>query len=72
MNEKMIKEVVRKIGRVSIGSPIDKVEEATRGISKSPFTQWIVREVKPKGFNLPMLEKFQGKSDPISHLLRFK
>ena len=68
----MIEEVVRRVGRVSTGSPMDKAEEAMRGISKSPFAQWIVIEVKPKRFNPPMLEKFQGKSDPISHLLQFK
>ena len=51
---------------------MDKAEESMRGISKSPFAQWIVREVKPKCFSPPMLEKFQGKFDPISHLLQFK
>ena len=72
LNEKMIEEVVRRIGKIPTGSPMDKAEEAMRGISKSPFAQWIVREVKPKSLNPPMLEKFQGKSDPISHLLQFK
>ena len=72
LNEKMIEEVVQRVGRIPTGSPEDKAEEAMRGISKSPFTQWIMRKVKPKTFNPPMLEKFQGKSDPISHLLQFK
>ena len=69
LNEKMIEEVVWKMGRIPAGSPEDKAEEAMRGISKSPFAQWIVEEVKPKTFNAPMLDKFQGKTDPISHLL---
>ncbi len=60
------------MGRIPTGSPIDKAEEAMRGISKSPFAQWIVTEIKPRSFNPPMLEKFQGKSDPIFHLLQFK
>ena len=51
---------------------MDKAEEAMRGISRLPFAQWIVKEVKPKSFNPPMLEKFQGKFDPVSHLLQFK
>ena len=72
MNEKMIEEVIRRMGRIPAGSPEDKAEEAMRGISKSPFAQWIVEEVKPKTFNAPMLDKFQGKTDPISHLLQFK
>ena len=69
LNEKMIEEVIRKMGRIPAGSLEDKAEEAMRGISKSPFAQWIVEEVKPKTFNAPMLDKFQGKTDPISHLL---
>ena len=69
LNEKMIEEVVQRVGRIPTVSLEDKAEEAMRGISKSPFAQWIMREVKPKTFNPPMLEKFQGKSDPISHLL---
>ena len=43
-----------------------------RGISKSPFAQWIMREVKPKTFNPPMFEKLEGKFNLISHLLQFK
>ena len=31
-----------------------------------------MKEVKLKNFNPPTLEKFQGKSDPVSHLLHFK
>ena len=58
LNEKMIEEVVQRVGRIPAGSPEDKAEEAIRGISKSPFAQWIVGEVKPKTFNAPMLDKF--------------
>ena len=72
LNEKMIEEVIQRVGRIPAGSLEDKAEEAMRGISKSPFAQWIVGEVKPKTFNAPMREKFQGKTDPISHLLQFK
>ena len=37
LNEKMIEEVVRRVGRILMGSSIDKAEEAMRGISKSLF-----------------------------------
>ena len=57
---------------LSINSPMDKAEEAIREISRSPFVQWIIKEVKPRKFNPPMLEKFQGKSNLVSHLLQFK
>ena len=36
-NEKMIEEVVRRVGRIPTSSPEDKVEKAMRGIFKSPF-----------------------------------
>ena len=51
---------------------MDKAEEAMRGILRSPFAQWILKEVKPRNFNPPILENFQGKSNLISHLLQFK
>ena len=57
LNEKIIKEVVRRVGRILTNSLMDKAEEAMKGISKSPFAQWIMKEVKPRNFNLPMLEK---------------
>ena len=72
LNEKMIEEVVRRVGKILTGNLMDKAKEAMRGISRSPFTQWIMKEVKLKRFNTPMLEKFQEKSDPVSHLLQFK
>ena len=72
LNEKLIEEVVKRVGRFSTNSLMDKAEEAMKGISRSLFAQWIVKEVKPRNFNPPMLEKFQGKSDPVSHLLQFK
>ena len=68
----MIEEVVRRVGRILAGSSMDKAEEAMRGILKSLFVEWIVRKVKLRSFNPPMLEKFQGRSDPISYLLQFK
>lgn len=72
LNEKLIKEVVKIIRRFSTNSPMDKAEEAMKGISISPFPQWIIKEVKPRNFNPLKLEKFQGKSDLVSHLLQFK
>ena len=43
LNETIIEEVVRRVERISTNSPMDKIEEAMRGISKSPFAQWIVK-----------------------------
>ena len=72
LNEKIIEEVVRRVGKIPMNNPMDKAEEVMKGISKPPFTQWIMKEVKPKNFNSPLLEKLKGKSNPISYLLQFK
>ena len=72
LNENLIEEVVRIVGKFPAINLMDKVEEAMRGISRSLFAQWIVKEIKPRNFNPPMLEKFQGKSDLVSYLLQFK
>ena len=58
LHEKIIEEVFRRVGRISMSSPMDKVEEAMRGISRSPFSQWIMKEVKPRNLSPSMLEKF--------------
>ena len=51
---------------------MDKATKAMREISKSPFASWIIQEMKPKEFNPPVLDKFDGKVDPITHLLHFR
>ena len=72
LSERIIEEVVKRIKRVPTNSLTDKALEVMRGISKSPFALWIVQEVKPKEFNPSALEKFNGKSDLVAHLLKFK
>ena len=72
LNEKLIKEVVRRIVGVCTTFPTDHAALSIKGITKSPFASWIDREEKLKDFNLPMLEKYKGKGDLMSHLLHFK
>ena len=72
LSKRLIEEVAKRIGRFSTNNSIDKALEAIRGISKSPFTSWIIQEVKPKEFNPPILDKFDRKADPVAHLLQFK
>ena len=72
LSKRFIKEVDQRIGRFSANSPTDKAMETMKGISKSPFTSWIVREVKPKEFGPSTLDKFDGKENPAAHLLQFK
>ena len=42
---------------------------AIRGMSRLPFVEWIEEEIKPKDFTPPIFDKFNGKTDPISHLM---
>ena len=72
LSKRFIKEVGRRIGRVSTNSPMDKALEAMRRILKSPFAPCKMKEVKPKRFSPPVLDKFNEKFDPVSHLLHFK
>ena len=43
--------------------PMDQEKTTMRGITKSPFVEWIEKEENPKDFNPPMLEKYEGKRD---------
>ena len=45
---------------------------AIRGMSNSPFAEWIEEELKPKDFTPLTFDKFSGKTDPISHLMQFR
>ena len=42
------------------------------GITKTPFTLEIEKEEKPKDFNSPVLDKYEGSGDPMAHLLHYK
>ena len=64
LSERLIKDVAKRIGKAPTDSLTEKALEAMRGISKSSFTLWIVQE-----FNPPILEKFDGKTNLITHLL---
>ena len=51
---------------------MDREAVAMEGIVKTPFTPEIEKEKRPKDFNPPAMEKYEGKGDPIAHLLHFK
>ena len=42
LRERDIEEATKRIGRFSTNSSMDKALEAMKGISKSPFTSWII------------------------------
>ena len=65
--------MTKKIGGYSrFNSPQDLAVMATRGVSRSPFTEWIVDEPKPKDFVVLSFKKFDEKSDPVDHIFNFQ
>ena len=51
---------------------LDLAMMATRGVSRSPFTEWIIEESKPKDFVVPTFKQFDGKSDPVDHIFNYQ
>ena len=45
---------------------------ATRRVSRSPFTELIVEEPKPKDFVVLIVKQFDGKSNPVDHIFNFQ
>ena len=45
---------------------------ATRGVSRLPFTEWIVEESKLKDFVVPTFKQFDRKFDPVDHIFNFQ
>ena len=44
----------------------------TRGVNRSPFIEWIVKEPKPKDLVVPSFKQFDGKSNPVDHIFNFQ
>ena len=42
------------------------------GITKTPFAPEIERKERPKDFNPPALDKYEGNRDSMAHLLHYK
>ena len=66
----MTKKIGGGYGRFS--NPQDFAMMATRGVNRSPFTEWIMDEPKPKDFIVPFFKQFDGKSDPVDHIFNFQ
>lgn len=64
--------MAKRVGGMRALYPTDQAAAAMKGIIKSPFVLWIEKEERPKDFKLPELERYDGKGDPIAHLLYFK
>ena len=70
---KILADMTKKIGGYGrFNNPQDLVVMATRGVNRSPFTEWIIDELKPKDFVVPSFKQFDGKSDPVDHIFNFQ
>ena len=58
-------------GNERLSNPQDLVMMATKGVNKSPFTEWIMEEPKSKDFVVSSFKQFDGKSDPMDHIFYF-
>ena len=68
----ILAEMIKKIGGYGrFNNPQDLVVMATWGVNRSPFTEWIVDEPKPKDFVVPSFKQFDGKLDPVDHIFNF-
>ena len=69
----ILAEMTKKISGYSrFNNPQDLDVMATQGVSRSPFTEWIVDEPKPKDFVVPSFKQFDRKSDPVDHIFNFQ
>ena len=69
----ILAEMTKKIGGYErFSNPQDLAMMATRRVNKSPFTEWIMDEPKPKDFIVPSFKQFDGKSDPVDHIFNFQ
>ena len=65
--------MMKKIGgHGRFSNPQDLAMMDTREVNKSPFTEWILDEPKPKDFVVPSFKQFDGKSDPVDHIFNFQ
>ena len=69
----ILAEMTKKIGGyVRFNNPQDLAVMATRGVNRSPFTEWIIDEPKLNDFVVPSFKQFDRKSDPVDHIFNFK
>ena len=68
--KQMMEEMMQKVNQ--LGTYGDMTEQVIRGVTQSPFTEWISDEPKPKDFVVPTMQSFDGSSDLVDHLYQFQ
>ena len=65
-------EMAKKMGGYRFFNPSNLVVMTTRGVSRSPFTEWIIDKPKPKDFVVLIFKQFDGKADPVDLIFHFQ
>lgn len=60
--------MAKKMGNYKFQNPYNLAMMAARGMSRLPFTNWIMEEPKPKDLVVPTFKQFDGKVDLINHI----
>lgn len=65
-------EMAKKINNPQFSNHLDFVVMVTQGLSRSPFTDWIINKPKLKDFVIQTFKQFDKKGDLIDHIFHFQ
>ncbi|XP_062103027.1 uncharacterized protein LOC133814024 [Humulus lupulus] len=68
----MMREMMQKFSDGRSAYATEHLDLVSRTTEKSPFSEWIQNEPKPRDFVIPSLPAFNGKGDPLNHLFQFQ
>ncbi|XP_062119221.1 uncharacterized protein LOC133832968 [Humulus lupulus] len=68
----MMREMLQKFSNGRSAYATKHLDLVSRTTEKSPFSEWIQNEPKPRDFVIPSLPAFNGKGDPLNHLFQFQ
>ncbi|XP_062074857.1 uncharacterized protein LOC133778851 [Humulus lupulus] len=68
----MMREMMQKFSDGRSVHATEHMHLVSRTTEKSPFSEWIQNEPKPRDFVIPSLPAFNGKGDSLNHLFQFQ
>lgn len=66
----MMEKVMKKVNQ--LGTYGDLIEQVIKGVTQSPFIEWMSDELKLKDFVVLVMQSFDGLLDPVDHLYQFQ
>ncbi|XP_062080813.1 uncharacterized protein LOC133785610 [Humulus lupulus] len=70
--EDMMREMMQKFSDGLSAYATEHLDLVSRTTEKSPFSEWIQNEPKPRDFIIYSLPAFNGKGDSLNHLFQFQ